>query len=366
MKWSIGCALAVTAQVLPGVAMASPVHTPMGLVDSSCAFTVPNGAMVNATTGEVTLNGTLVSQEHCAASWSSGPTGGGTTSSVGTTQGVVPLGGGACGGIGATCTSDAQCCSGGCDPLAGECAGNLGGVWAAWSSAYATQIQGYTGYNNMQTTWTVPGAPNVGDGTNYTLLWTGLESGVGGPGGWYQILQPELVWHHNGWYITSQAGQNGGSYPATTPIPVAVGDTIRGTLLQISHNPGSGQGDVWNVITEDLTQGLKTTLTFATGSGGLNDPTFNWALMGVFEPQDVVTCYALPTSLLPNNRTAVQFFNTLLREGGPSWGSVNNATQYVSWSASWEASATPNCSYDTTLGTTIHGVVDSTTVSWTY
>ena len=212
--------VAVTV-ALPRGAAADEVHTPVGVVDSSCSHQVPNGAAVNADTGNVTLDEALIAHyDPCAVSWQGTLPAGGTgpVSTDSTTSSSPPPPGplicqqngtscsgglqccsGACVNAecctwtsGTSCTQNSDCCSGVCNTYNNECGGS---AWAMTATGFPSTISGMSQFDGLTVHFTVPAIPDNTTDTEWQFLWPGLENLFSG-GGWESIIQPELTYIH--------------------------------------------------------------------------------------------------------------------------------------------------------------------------
>jgi hypothetical protein len=145
-------------------------------------------------------------------------------------------------------------------------------------------------YGELAASWVVPNAPATNDG-QIIYLFPGLEDANDpNPG---TILQPVLGWnapYTNNWGILSWNCCVANTVWYSTPVGVASGDVITGTIKSNCSAGTQSACTSWNVTTEDITKGHSTTLVDTSSFGQI----FNWAFSGALEVYDIAQCSDYP------------------------------------------------------------------------
>ena len=164
-------------------------------------------------------------------------------------------------------------------------------------------------YNAIEAGWIVPPLPKVNDGQTL-FFFPGLED----INDVQSILQPVLQWYAPGpWAMASWNCCMQGTVWESTPVNVKPGDTVGGAILP-TCKPGNDYCATWNVISEDLTTGQKTTLAKTPANGQV----WNWAFGAVTEDYAVKSCDDFPAN------TSVTFLTKLFDQNrklisNPGW-----------------------------------------------
>jgi|SRR6185312_5167260 len=119
-------------------------------------------------------------------------------------------------------------------------------AWADWALWQDSNNQGQETINTFSTNWIVPSAPSINDGQTifiYNALQDATEN---------DILQPVLQWGNSSagganynWTVTNvffmyPTPTAEGFYAYTTPVPVAVGANLQGTMTFDNIQSGTG------------------------------------------------------------------------------------------------------------------------------
>lgn len=168
-----------------------------------------------------------------------------------------------------------------------KCTPTTGGSWI--ESIGATTL---TSYGELSATWTVPPSP-ISDDNQLLYFFPGFQDCPNV----VSILQPVLQWGKNNkfggnyWVVASWNCCMKGIVWHSTPLGVNVGDTILGAITPTCR---SGRNcPTWNVVSEDVTTGWKTTLAKTSANGQV----WNWAFGAVLEVYNVVQCSDYPANL---------------------------------------------------------------------
>jgi hypothetical protein len=248
---------------LPTYAQASVspdwVKTPSGLAYKSCVHEVPDGAVVDATTDTVTLDGVVVAKYgKCPYK--------GTIKNPDSTQATQPV------------QSLAQTMSSGMNAVQPPAVNGTTWFLASWyNSPYEV--------TTLSAQWLVPKNPTQNGALVY--LFPSVE-----PTALNGIVQPVLQWGNNNyfggnyWSIADWFVQGGASYYSNVQTTSA-GHKLLGTISR-----SSGSATSWSIQVADLTSGGSQGLTLNTG-------ITSWKAVqgGVLEVgNNITSCHQLPTS----------------------------------------------------------------------
>ena len=184
-------------------------------------------------------------------------------------------------------------------------------------------------YYKISATWTVPPSPTGTDG-QCDYFFPGFEdvSNV------ISIVQPVLQFgpgcYISGGYTWLVASWNcciSGDTWYSTPLDVSVGDSIKGTISP-TCKPGNNYCATWNVVSEDVTTGKKTTLAKTPADGQV----WNWAFGAVSEDYGVTQCSDFP------DNSGLTFTVHLYGQNGKVISSPN-------WQGTQWSSGPPSCNY---------------------
>jgi hypothetical protein len=190
--------------------------------------------------------------------------------------------------------------------------------WAEADVGFApTNGSGFSWFNELDGTWTVPAAPK--QYTQQTIyLFPSLESSSN------EIIQPVLQygpspdgggqnWAIAVWYVI------GSNTVAVSPLTaVSVGDTIEGFMS--AHDCTSDGVCSWALSVWDGSRGNALNV--------MPSGVFDYAQKGVLETYGVTNCNKLPTE----GDTGASFTNVHAYMPGPATTNFNDATTSVSWS----------------------------------
>jgi hypothetical protein len=300
--------------------LAAPKSTPVGPVDESCIFEIPNRGHIDLDTGDVSLDGVRVSHhDRCRTSPTPVRLGPGSQS--------IPAADG----------------------------------WYAWTEAHATTISGMTQFDYLDASWTVPANPNDGN-SSIQYFFDSLQNSTA-PCPTCALMQPVLSWnrfHAGTWemscwivYGCDTSGNNCG-VGHSPPVTVRAGDTLDGYMQQYAG--GGGANDSWYVSLSDYGTEQSTYMSFASLPSW---PKFSVANAGVFEGFSLSSCSHLSAT------SPVRFSLQDLEEAGPAWNSHNvvlpGMAHAPTWNGRWNTVLTPQCSYGATIGQNIY-----TYLSWTH
>jgi hypothetical protein len=186
----------------------------------------------------------------------------------------------------------------------------MAGLWLSSCSSSTTSAS--RSFGKLVAYWDVPPAPTSYDGQSL-FFFPGMDDSKQKK----SILQPVLAWNKDfsqAWGIASWNCCIQGTTYESSPISVNPGDTIFGTIAS-TCNPGTLSCPSWNIITQDFTSGVSTTLSQSSSDG----QTFNEAFGGVVEVSAVFQCSDYP----PNG--GITFYNVALYDynfnliSAPSW-----------------------------------------------
>ncbi|MFM0289467.1 hypothetical protein [Paraburkholderia megapolitana] len=198
-----------------------------------------------------------------------------------------------------------------------------------------TYVNGSTGTRQLSANWIVPSAPSVENG-QVVFFFPGLtQSNYSGT-----ILQPVLQWNefgNNSWQFSSWncCGADGsGTINYSTPIDVAVGDQLAGSMTQTCA-VGSSSCASWNIVSADQTTGQSTTLKTGGNNTGSSGQVYNWLDGAVLEAYGVTACNQFPAdgSVHFSSISAHDANNHVIT---PTWSSDANGIGYVT---------SPACNY---------------------
>jgi len=191
-------------------------------------------------------------------------------------------------------------------------------------------------YGLIAAMWTVPPAPTSNDG-QLLYFFPGFED----INDVISIVQPVMQWGvgyaggGNYWLVSSWNCCISGTTWYSPLLDVNVGDTIRG-MIAPNCQPGGNYCATWNVVSQDVTTGKKTTLAKTTADG----QTWNWAFGAVSEDYGLVQCSDFPNNAGLTFNVRVYDQNRKLISN-PNW----QGTQ-------WITNPTPACNYGTTITAT--------------
>lgn len=189
--------------------------------------------------------------------------------------------------------------------------------WTEYDGGFApTNSSGFSWFNELDATWTVPAAPR--QYTQQTIyLFPSIEDSSSG------IIQPVLQygpspagggqnWAIASWYVT---GTN--TVAVSTLLSVNVGDTIEGFIS--AHDCTSAGVCSWVVSVWDGSRG--------SAINAMPGTTFDFAQKGVLETYGVTNCNKLPTE----GDTGASFTNVHAYMPGPATTDFTDVTGSVSW-----------------------------------
>jgi len=189
-------------------------------------------------------------------------------------------------------------------------------------------------YGELSASWIVPPTPTANNGQT-VYLFPGLED----INDVVSILQPVLGWNADfsaAWGIASWNCCPSGITVESTPVSVAAGNQISG-VMKDTCSAGTLSCKKWNVVTEDVTTGKKTTLSNTPSEG----QTFNWAFSGALEVYNIAKCADYPKNGSITFSNVKLYDDTFTLISSPAWSI-----------ASWASGLTPQCSYGGTVSAT--------------
>jgi len=309
---SAGLLLMAGSLLLSTRALAETVISPAGPIDSSCVHAIPKGGKVDADTGNIVLNGNVVDHMSCHMSWSP----------------RLPA-------------------------QLGEVGSGQPDNWYEQSLSQATTISGYTGFNGMDVTFTVPPIPTSTSTTYLDFIFPALVNLSGGAP--FAIIQPIISIGKNccggrvgQWTMQAMEAWPNNGLGYSPAEPVNPGDQLHGFIYQVDGPPDTPE---WQIYIEDNT----------TGGWSYNDlwpspswSNFTYAYMGALEAYDnaasngpnyyLTSCNELPGSNSANFLLGGADGSGGLYEGGPYWydqNQVNSAT----WTARQDGLPPTKCNF---------------------
>lgn len=178
-------------------------------------------------------------------------------------------------------------------------------------------------YGAIEAGWIVPPLPTTDNGQTL-FFFPGMED----INDVISIVQPVLRWYAPGpWAMASWNCCQQGTTWESTPINVSPGDTVAGGILPTCV-PGNNYCATWNIISEDMTTGKKTTLAKSPASGQI----WNWAFGAVTEDYGVLTCNDFPAN------TSVTFLVKLYDQN-------RNLISNPGWVGTPAGDVQPQCNY---------------------
>jgi hypothetical protein len=203
---------------------------------------------------------------------------------------------------------------------------SIGHSWIESADATTT-----TSYGELAASWTVPPAPTTVHG-QIVYMFPGLED----IDDVVSIIQPVLGWNSdyaNAWGIASWNCCPSGITVESSPVSVSSGDKLRG-VMKDTCAAGTLSCSKWNVTTEDVTTGGKTTLSKTPSEG----QTFNWAFAGALEVYYISECSDYPSNGSETFSNVALYDDSFDIISSPAWAIMD-----------WASGLTPQCSYGGTV-----------------